>query len=378
MIRRVLMTADTVGGVWTYALELCRALERRGVEVALATMGKLLDPNQAAEVAGLPGLQVYESGYRLEWMSEPWRDVDAAGAWLLDLERRVAPDVVHLNGYAHAILPFAAPVVVVGHSCVLSWWRAVKGVAAPLDWAPYYERVSRGLRAADLVVTPTAAMLRWLEDLYAPLQQARVIPNSRRAELFPPRAKEPFVLAAGRLWDEAKNVGALARVAPRLPWPVRVAGDRTAPEGETQRLESLHSLGRLAPPELAAWLGRAAIYALPARYEPFGLSVLEAALAGCALVLGDVESLRELWEGCALFVPADDDALEEAVDRLIRDAAQRRRLARQARRRALEFTPERMVAGYLQAYREAPRRTLPRHRAPLPLPPPYPERFLAG
>ncbi len=32
---------------------------------------------------------------------------------------------------------------------------------------------------------------------------------------------------------------------------------------------------------------------LPARYEPFGLSVLEAALSGCALVLGDIPSLRE-------------------------------------------------------------------------------------
>jgi glycogen(starch) synthase len=376
MIRRVLMTADTVGGVWTYALELCRALGRHRVEVALATLGRPLDPNQAAEAAGLPGLQIHESGYRLEWMSEPWHDVDASGAWLLDLERRIEPDVVHLNGYAHGSLPFAAPVLVVGHSCVLSWWRAVKGVAAPLDWAPYYERVAGGLRAADLVVTPTAAMLRWLEDLYAPLQHTRVIHNSRRRELFPPRTKEPFVLTAGRLWDEAKNVGALARVAPRLPWPVLVAGDRQAPEGKAQRLENLHPLGRLAPTELAAWFGRASIYAMPARYEPFGLSVLEAALAGCALVLGDVESLRELWDGCALFVPPDDaDALEEALSRLIRDAAQRGRLAERARRRALDFTPERMAEEYLQAYLEA---GTPRRRAPLPLPPPYRERFLAG
>jgi glycosyltransferase involved in cell wall biosynthesis len=104
--------------------------------------------------------------------------------------------------------------------------------------------------------------------------------------------------------------------------------------------------------------------------------VLEAALAGCALVLGDVESLRELWEGNALFVPPnDEDALEEALSRLIRDAAQRRRLADRARRRALDFTPERMAEEYLQAYREA---GVPRLRAPLPPPAPYAERFLAG
>jgi glycosyltransferase involved in cell wall biosynthesis len=350
------------------------------VEVALATMGAPLDPSQAAEAARIPGLQVYESAYRLEWMREPWDDVDRAGEWLLDLERRAAPDAVHLNGYCHASLPFAAPVVVVGHSCVLSWWQAVKGEAAPLAWETYYQRVARGLRAADLVVTPTAAMLRWLEDLYGPLHHTRVIANGRRPELFPPLRKEPWVLGAGRLWDEAKNVQALARVAPRLAWPVLVAGDDESPEEERRSFcnqrENLRSLGRLSPSDLAARLGRAAIYALPAFYEPFGLSILEAALAGCALVLGDVESLRELWDGCALFVPpGDDGALEEALDGLIRDAVHRPRLARASRQRALEFTPERMAEGYLQAYREA---GVARPRAPLPAPLPYAERFLAS
>jgi glycogen synthase len=347
------------------------------VEVALATMGGALDASQAAEAASLPGLQVYESACRLEWMREPWDDVDASGAWLLDLERRVAPEIVHLNGYSHAALPFAAPVLVVGHSCVLSWWRAVRREPAPPEWETYYQRVARGLRAADLVVTPTAAMLRWLEHLYGPLQHARVIPNGRRAELFRPQPKEPWVLGAGRLWDEAKNVQALARVATRLEWPVLVAGDGEHPEGGgPSPLENLRHLGRLTPSDLASWLGRAAIYALPARYEPFGLSILEAALAGCALVLGDVDSLRELWDGCALFVPPEDEgALEAALNGLIRDEVQQRRLAARSCRRALEFSPERMVQGYLQAYREA---GMPRHRAPLPAPLPYRERFLAS
>jgi len=377
MTRRVLMTTDTVGGVWTYALELCRAFRRHRVEVALATMGAPLDASQTAEAAALPGLQIYESAYRLEWMREPWDDVNESGAWLLDLERQVAPDIVHLNGYSHASLPFAAPVLVVGHSCVLSWWRAVRREPAPLEWETYYQRVARGLRAADLVVTPTSTMLRWLEYLYGPLQHVRVIPNGRQRALFPPLSKEPCVLGAGRLWDEAKNVQALARVAPRLPWPVLVAGDGQHPEGGgAGELANLRHLGRLAPSDLASWLGHAAIYALPARYEPFGLSILEAALAGCALVLGDIDSLRELWDGCALFVPPEDDeALSSALDALIRDEVQRRRLAARCRRRALELSPERMAEGYLQAYREA---GLPRHRAPLPAPLPYRERFLAS
>ncbi|MEB3829625.1 glycosyltransferase [Phormidium sp. CCY1219] len=61
----------------------------------------------------------------------------------------------------------------------------------------------------------------------------------------------------------------------------------------------------MSPEELSHWYARAAIYAFPARYEPFGLSVLEAALSGCALVLGDIPRLREMWGDAAVFANPD-------------------------------------------------------------------------
>jgi glycosyltransferase involved in cell wall biosynthesis len=109
-------------------------------------------------------------------------------------------------------------------------------------------------------------------------------------------------------------------------------------------------LGRLPEDDLAHWLSRAAIFAHPARYEPFGLAVLEAALSGCALVLGDVESLRETWDGAAEFA-ADDAALADRIAALARDGARRRALADRARARALGFTPARMADGYVALYR---------------------------
>jgi glycogen(starch) synthase len=48
----VLMTADTVGGVWTYAAELARTLAARGVDVHLATMGAPVRAHQRQQVAG--------------------------------------------------------------------------------------------------------------------------------------------------------------------------------------------------------------------------------------------------------------------------------------------------------------------------------------
>lgn len=350
---RVLMTADTVGGVWDYALELARALGARGDEVALATMGGEPSRAQRRDADAIPGLQLYPGRYRLMWMENPWDDVEAAGDWLLDLAERLRPDVVHLNDYAHGDLPWPAPVLVVGHSCVLSWWRAVHRGDAPADWARYRERVARGLRGAGLVAAPTRAMLAALERHYGALPRARVVANGRRIAASPVAARAPLILAAGRLWDRGKNLAALAAVAPQLAWPVCVAGEDRHPDGGRAELRGVRLLGRLPSTDLHAWMASASIYALPARYEPFGLSALEAAQAGCALVLGDIPSLREVWGEAASYVAPDDTgALRRALQRLIDDPPLLARHAARARQRAARYTPEAMAGAYRRCYAE--------------------------
>jgi glycosyltransferase involved in cell wall biosynthesis len=328
------------------------------VEVAVATMGEPLRDHQREKAGRVPRLKVFESRFKPEWMDEPWHDVERAGEWLLSLEDRFGPDVVHLHGYVHAALPWRAPKVVVGHSCVLSWWEAVKGEPAPEAWDGYRQAVRAGLAAADLVAAPTVAMLAALDRHYGPLPPGRVIPNGRDARLFPPTAKDPMLFAAGRLWDEAANLTVLEQIAGDLAWPVYVAGE-TRQNGADDAYalpRRTHPLGPLSQRAIAAWLGRSAIYVLPARYEPFGLAALEAALADCALVLGDIPSLREVWDERAVFVaPGDAGGLAAALAALIGDPERRHELAAAARERALALTPEAMVEAYLESYAELQR-----------------------
>jgi glycogen(starch) synthase len=351
--RRILMTTDAVGGVWNYALELCRGLGRSGVEVTLASMGPRPSADQRAAVAALRNVTLHESEYRLEWMEDPWDDVRRAGEWLLELEWACAPDIVHVNGFVHGALPWRAPCLVVAHSCVLSWWEAVRREPVPARWNRYRAAVTHGLRSAGLVVAPSRAMFSALERHYG-LTRGLVIPNGRAASDFDCRApKERVVLTVGRVWDEAKNIESLVDVAPQLDWAVHVVGDQTSPAGENWPLTGVTTLGRCAATTVAQLYARAGIYALPARYEPFGLSVLEAALAGCALVLGDVPSLREIWGPAAVYIPPHDRAtLRDAINGLIRDPVHRRQLAEHARERAGYFTAERMTARYLDVYQE--------------------------
>lgn len=349
---RVLMTADTVGGVWTYALELCAALGP-AAEVTLATMGAPLSREQRARARRM-GLDVRDSAWRLEWMDDPWQDVSAAGEWLLGLADDVRPDVVHLNGFAHGALPWRCPVVVVAHSCVYTWWEGVHGCAPPAEWQRYRDMATAGLRAANVVVGPTAHLVADIDRIYGPLPELRVIPNGQDVNAFHARPKEPFVFAAARLWDPAKNVAALIEAAPDVRWPVIVAGESTSPDGRAVALPpTIGVLGLLSRAAVAERMSRAAIFALPARYEPFGLAALEAALCGCTLVLGDIPSLREVWGDTALYVPPDDPPiLAAALNRLAAADGVRRRLAVKAQKRARDFSRERMAQAYATLYRE--------------------------
>ena len=225
----------------------------------------------------------------------------------------------------------------------------------PAEWNRYHREVAFALRSVDLLAAPSHAMLQLLVEHYgADLPPTRVVPNGRSPERFHAAQKEPLVLTAGRLWDDAKNVAAVARAASRLPWPVYVAGEQQHPNGTQASLGGCHALGQMSSEALAAWYARAAIYALPARYEPFGLTALEAALSGCALVLGDIESLREVWGDAAIFVPPDSpEALETALRGLIENPGLREEMARRSVARAHAFTPERMARGYTQAYQRA-------------------------
>lgn len=344
---RVLMTADAMGGVFSYVTTLVRALSERRVEVVLATMGERVTPDQRDELAAIPGLILCESTFALEWMDDPWREVDAAGEWLLSLERTFCPDLVHLNGYCHGALPWSVPSLIVAHSSVSSWWDAVFREPAPPRYSEYRTRVQLGLSSADRVVAPTRAMLAALarHDEYS--GSALIIPNGVAPEQYRRGRKEAFILAAGRFWDPAKNLHLIASAAGALPWPVWVAGPF---EGEVQ---GVRRLGRLPREQLADFMSRAAIFVHPARYEPFGLSPLEAGLSGCALVLSDIQSLREVWGDAAIYVDPDDRAtLVSWLCRLTAEPELLHAFGDRARERAHRYTASRMADEYFALYCE--------------------------
>jgi glycosyltransferase involved in cell wall biosynthesis len=347
---RVLISCDAVGGTLTQTAELVAALGPR-VEATVVVAG----PEPAADQlrllrrAGAARVELLDGP--LEWMAASDAGAAAHRLRLIELARDRGAELVQLGGYSQASGPWQVPRIVVGHSCVVSWWRAVHGAAPPAEWDTYRRLVRDGIRAADAVVAPSGWMLDQLRAIYGPFPgAAAVIENgvSGGAGAGTDGAhRAAVVLAAGRVWDEGKNLAMLDRAAAGLSWPVLIAG-----EGGTDRLAHARGLGRLPAGRLAAVRRRSAIFAAPARYEPFGLAILEAARDGCALVLADIPSLRELWDGAALFVdPGDAGRLRRTIQGLIDHPAQRLALARAAGDRAVQRTSARMADRYLALYR---------------------------
>jgi glycosyltransferase involved in cell wall biosynthesis len=347
---KILMTSDTVGGVWTYTTTLASALVAMDAEVHLVTLG----PPAGAEKRGMlrdKRVRLIESPLALEWQDPAGGDLPNARQYLRDTEDAIQPDVVHLNSFREASFDWHAPVAVVAHSCVNSWGLACNDTAwlSEPKWQHYTQAVAAGLNNACIWVSPSQAFHDVICSLYRPSSPGTVIWNGVPAATLSFSQKRRFILAAGRIWDSAKNIATMARASKGLDWPVLVAGPTEEPRIDDADQVTL--IGDLPHDGLRTHMQHAAIFVSPARYEPFGLSVLEAASLGCALVLSDAPTFRELWDGAALFIDADDDrALHHALASLCDDGERRARLQLAARERSNRYSLAQTAASYRTLY----------------------------
>lgn len=351
--QHVLLTADAVGGVWTYALDLAAGLGRQGIAVTLATLGPRPSPARRRAAEALTEVTLVETDLPLDWISDDDAALDAAARTLATLAASRGVDLIHLNSPALAwAADWPAPVVGGCHSCLASWWSAVRNDPMPDAFARRTCRLAQGYRACDLLIAPTHAFAAATAALYG--VQPLAVWNGRAP---PPRLAAPrerVVLTSGRLWDAGKNLATLDAAAGRMRGQVLAAGPTRGPDGAAISFSHLFPLGELSAEALARTLPHASVFCAPALYEPFGLGVLEAAQAGCALVLAHIPAFRELWDGAALFVdPRDAAGLARTLDDLLDDADRARRLGALAAARAASFTVEAMTAGTLEAYAAA-------------------------
>jgi glycosyltransferase involved in cell wall biosynthesis len=342
-----------IGGSERHLLALLPALAERGVGVAFVGLD---DPDWDTlpfyDALAVPARRL-RSGHDLD------------PALTLRLRRTLGalrPDLVHTH-LVHAD--------VYGTLASLRGpWRlvATKHNDDPFRAGPF-RLVERALtRRASRVIAITHALRRFCVDRVG-LPEAKVevvhygldaIPAWRDDAAPPPAGR--LVLVVGRL-TEQKGIDVAIRALAELPDDVRLAVLGEGPE--RSRLESLaRELGvteRVLLPgrvgDVAAWLRAAELVLHPVRWEGFGLAVLEAMLAGRAVVASAVSAVPELvldGETGMLVPPNDPVALAAATAGLLANPEVAASMGAAGLRRAqTEFSVARMADATLDVYGRA-------------------------
>lgn len=360
----VLVTTDTLSGIWTYTQELVTGLVNRGVRVTLVSFGDIPLSQQTSWMENLRGLDYRPTAFRLDWMEEGQQDFEESSRYLTTLVQEVQPDLLHLNQLCHGALPVETPRIAAAHGDLITWSLAVRGCEPkPSRWLHWYREVlARGIAEANMVVASSAWMVAAIEACYGTPRCTAVLHHGRNPILFNPYvSKNDSVLAIGRLLDPARQVSLLTQHSHPLPVCIVDSDNRPAAldssicTGVKLDLDvaNISLKGPQTEAQLRMLYSRAAIFVATSRYEPLGLAILEAALSRCAIVANDMPFFREIWGDAALYFEADDaDSLAYVIRRLHEQRDLCRGYGARAFQRAREcFTAQRMVENYLQLYR---------------------------
>ncbi|HZY63312.1 MAG TPA: glycosyltransferase family 4 protein [Edaphobacter sp.] len=352
---RLLITTDTVGGVWRFGLELTAGLLEAGDNIALVSFGRTPSAAQVHECEQLAQYWQGQFSYTaaeipLEWMQNNDRCWKDGAAILSKIEKNFGAEILHCNQYCYCAADLAIPSIVTAHSDVLSWAQACRG--GPLEDSPWLRRycalVQCGLDAADAVTAPTKWMLRAVEEHFRLPASKQVIANG--CTVVADQQNAPRMLRAviaGRLWDEGKDILLLRDT--QSPIPLVIAGACDWDGVKAHSMTGVQYYGELSQKAILNLFSESAIYVCTSRYEPFGLAPLEAALCGCAMVARNIESLREVWGDAALYF-TDAAELSNLLQHLASDPIRLRIRQNHARERAQRYSRKKMVHAYRELY----------------------------
>ncbi len=223
----------------------------------------------------------------------------------------------------------------------------------------------RYVDACDGILCASQATMEDLCTVYGTMDKpVFVTPLGASDRFFEARSRsegEPYLLHVGHRAGY-KNfdvvLRALARLAPAYPDLVLVCAGPPFSEDEQQELDRLelsrHVVWRDTPDrDLADLVAAATCLVCPSLYEGFGLPMVEAFAAGCAVIASETRWAVELGADAAwYFPPSDDEVLAVLLERILGDPVERAGRSEAGRRRGRDFTWRRTAALTRDAYRQ--------------------------
>jgi glycosyltransferase involved in cell wall biosynthesis len=340
---------DRARGIQT--VNTVRAIAAQGIDVVLAYVPAGADPFAAYAVPRPGNVELAPVSHRLPW---PLQRVHSNAIFGARLARRLGgapPDAIlarHLKIARFLGKRFPhVPLVYEAH-------EVFADTVAPARRARMLELERLVVEHAAALVANSGATARRLRELYRVAALLEVIPNGVDYPQSVPdrdwaRSRESVIYAGSFFgW---KGVEDLVAAAARLPaFRIRVLGGDEAGVARMRALvreggARIDFAGRVPHAQVAGELARACIAVLPNRADPDSaftspIKLFEYMAAGCALVVSDLPSLRELLdpEEAAWVAPGDPAALAQAIGALAADPERARRMGERVRAKARGYT----------------------------------------
>jgi glycosyltransferase involved in cell wall biosynthesis len=335
----------SVGGVEELTRHLAVTLQAAGDEVEVWT--SQLDHRARMEVSQQDGLVVRRFPMPLPGSRpQSWPPVMSIGRRsLADLRRATEtfrPDVLHVQCFG----PNGVYATALSHRCGIPLVLSLQGETV-MDDHDIFERshtlrvaLRAGLRRASAVTACSRFTLDDAARFGLPAGAGEVVFNGVSLDQPAPDGRaaddQRYVLAIGRVVPKKGFdllIRGFARIADRHPEvELRIGGTGSALPDLTALAEAIglgervRFLGRQDRGDVAALMAGADCVVMPSRLEPFGIVVLEGWRAGAPVVCtsrgGPPEFVKDGGTGL-LVDPFDTDALANALDRLLGDAALR-------------------------------------------------------
>jgi glycosyltransferase involved in cell wall biosynthesis len=281
-------------------------------------------------------------------------------------------DVYHATNYFLPPTHSARRVVTIHDLAFL----AVPELCSPKIVGPFSKGIRGFAHSADAILAYSESTKRDIVRLLGVAPEKVTVAPLAVDEEFAPLTKEtasarletryairpPFLLFVGTL-EPRKNVCGLlkgfARVARDIPHKLVLVGSLGWNTREIFRVIDHLGLGdRVILPgfvpqcDLPAFYCAANAFVFPTLYEGFGLPLLEALTCGCPVITYNNSSVPEVTGGAALYVEdTGEEALAEAIRRIIEDNELRTRLVAAGREHAGKFSWDACARSTLDVYR---------------------------
>lgn len=344
---KLLMATDVKSEVWNYSLTLSRELLKHiNAEILMISFGGMPTDSQKKELEDL-NIEFQFTDFSTDIEFNP--DISKIKTTFESSIKSFNPHVIHLN-HLYFDLIFNKPCVLACHKIFNDSINRYNHLDK--DSLNFKQIMNKSLNNADIIVAPSRFFAENIIKTYNFTKGIKIIYNGVDYKPYSDMPESSTLVACGNLSDNNKSMNLLLSIAYKLPdnIKIKIIGNLQSDRKLPKNVEFLKNLSNL---ELQEVYKNSSIYIALSNFEANGLSSIQAAYSGCAILANDIPVCKELWGDCAYVFERDNAiSLMRCINNLVENKNLLEITARNCQAKALSvFNSKRMAYEYINLYK---------------------------